>query len=221
MAHAFRGPASAYSDVPEGQPLALFGSSGHLEIAVRNGHAARQLGLRVGDTVLLAQEKRRESRESNGMAALTFGPIAYAERPWRRDPATAPGDGDIYAATPDERAQTVQAAFDAGIRLFHAAHEREAVSLGASLRTLGLRDQIILSTTDGDALDRCPDTEAGGEAAIAAAIARKRELLGVEAIDLFLLHDFRPETHTPRRLAGGAARPGRRPRRRHGPRTSA
>ncbi|MBV9850722.1 MAG: SAM-dependent chlorinase/fluorinase [Armatimonadetes bacterium] len=47
------GNAASYSDVPEGQPLALFGSSGHLEIAVRNGNASRQLGLHVGDTVRL------------------------------------------------------------------------------------------------------------------------------------------------------------------------
>jgi S-adenosylmethionine hydrolase len=52
--HAGRdlGPVrQTYADVPEGQPLALIGSSGLLEIAVRNGSAARQLGLRIGDPV--------------------------------------------------------------------------------------------------------------------------------------------------------------------------
>jgi S-adenosylmethionine hydrolase len=42
-----------YFDVPPGHPLALFGSSGLLEIAVRDGSAAHQLNLRVGDPVKL------------------------------------------------------------------------------------------------------------------------------------------------------------------------
>jgi S-adenosylmethionine hydrolase len=40
-----------YADVPEGQPLALIGSSGLLEIAVRNGHAANTLKLTIGDQI--------------------------------------------------------------------------------------------------------------------------------------------------------------------------
>jgi S-adenosylmethionine hydrolase len=40
-----------YADVPPGTPLALVGSSGLLEIAVRDGSAAEQLGLKVGDVV--------------------------------------------------------------------------------------------------------------------------------------------------------------------------
>jgi len=40
-----------YADVPPGTPLALIGSSGLLEIAVRDGSAAGQLGLKVGDVV--------------------------------------------------------------------------------------------------------------------------------------------------------------------------
>ena len=40
-----------YWDVPPGKPLALIGSSGLLEIAVRDGSAAQDLGLRVGDQV--------------------------------------------------------------------------------------------------------------------------------------------------------------------------
>ena len=47
------GPADSYSDVPVGAPLALFGSSGHLEIAVRNGNAQKELGLKVGDAVTI------------------------------------------------------------------------------------------------------------------------------------------------------------------------
>jgi len=47
------GPRTSYSDVTEGTPLALFGSSGHLEIAVRNGSAREQLGLSRGNTITL------------------------------------------------------------------------------------------------------------------------------------------------------------------------
>ena len=44
-------PRRTYWDVPPGKPLALIGSSGLLEIAVRDGSAAEDLGLRVGDEV--------------------------------------------------------------------------------------------------------------------------------------------------------------------------
>ena len=128
--------------------------------------------------------------------------LAYGERPFRLEPGTVSPDSDIYASPPEDRAAVVKAALDAGITYFDAAYEREAQSLGQSLRTLGVRDRITLSTTDGDALDRCPDTEEGAAAAVRGAVARKRELLGVDTLDVFLLHDFRPETHTPRRLAG-------------------
>lgn len=40
-----------YSDVPVGQPLAYVGSSGHLEIAVRDGDARTKLGIAVGTAV--------------------------------------------------------------------------------------------------------------------------------------------------------------------------
>jgi S-adenosylmethionine hydrolase len=43
-----------YWDVAPGKPLALIGSSGLLEIAVRDGDAATQLKLKVGDDVLLS-----------------------------------------------------------------------------------------------------------------------------------------------------------------------
>jgi S-adenosylmethionine hydrolase len=42
-----------YWDVPPGKALALIGSSGLLEIAVRDGSAAEQLKIRVGDEVVL------------------------------------------------------------------------------------------------------------------------------------------------------------------------
>jgi len=128
--------------------------------------------------------------------------LAYGERPFRREPGSAAPDSDIYLATPEERAETVRAALDAGITFFHAAYEREAASLGMSLRSLGVREQVIVSTTDGDALDRCPDTEDGAAQAVRGAIARKRELLGLDVLDVFLLYDFRPKVHTPARLVG-------------------
>ena len=40
-----------YWDVAPGKPLALIGSSGLLEIAVRDGSAAEDLKIRVGDEV--------------------------------------------------------------------------------------------------------------------------------------------------------------------------
>jgi len=42
-----------YCDVPPGEPLALIGSSGLLEIAVRDGSAAKTLKLKVGDEVFV------------------------------------------------------------------------------------------------------------------------------------------------------------------------
>ncbi len=47
-----------YADADPGQPLALIGSSGRLEIAVRNGHATRVLGLARGSRVLLTPAGR-------------------------------------------------------------------------------------------------------------------------------------------------------------------
>jgi S-adenosylmethionine hydrolase len=42
-----------YSDVSSGQLLATIGSQGFLELAVNQGDAARALGARVGDIILL------------------------------------------------------------------------------------------------------------------------------------------------------------------------
>ena len=143
-------------------------------------------------------------RKPSNLMILTLLPtrIAYGERPIRREPGTVSLGSDIYADTPEDRAATVRAALDSGITYFHAAYERETLSLGQSLRFLGVRDQVTLSTTDGDVLDRCPDTEDGAAQAIRAAIARKCEMLGTDTLDVFLLYDFRPETHTPARLTG-------------------
>lgn len=48
------GPRATYADVQPGQPVLLVSSSGTAEIAVREGHAARQLGIRVGAQVRLS-----------------------------------------------------------------------------------------------------------------------------------------------------------------------
>ena len=45
-----------YWDVAPGKPLALIGSSGLLEVAVRDGSAAQELGVRVGDEVAVEVE---------------------------------------------------------------------------------------------------------------------------------------------------------------------
>lgn len=45
------GVHSAYSDVAEGEPLALVGSSGHLEISVNGGDAGRLLSIQKGSAV--------------------------------------------------------------------------------------------------------------------------------------------------------------------------
>ena len=42
-----------YAEVVSGETLALVGSEGHLEIAVREGHAGQRLGMRPGDAVRL------------------------------------------------------------------------------------------------------------------------------------------------------------------------
>ncbi|MGH7179638.1 MAG: SAM hydroxide adenosyltransferase, partial [Tepidisphaeraceae bacterium] len=41
----------SYQDVAPGTPVALIGSAGLLEIAVRDGSAERELGIKVGDEV--------------------------------------------------------------------------------------------------------------------------------------------------------------------------
>lgn len=49
-----------YADVAPGQPLALAGSDGRLEVAVREGSAAETLGLRVGDPVWVRTPHRTD-----------------------------------------------------------------------------------------------------------------------------------------------------------------
>jgi len=44
-----------YGEVAEGEPLALIGSDGYLEIAIRNGHAEKGLGLHVDDKIQVSE----------------------------------------------------------------------------------------------------------------------------------------------------------------------
>ena len=52
------GPVSAYAAVPEGAPLAIIGSWGVLEIAVRNGSAAKAFAAGPGTPVTVVLESR-------------------------------------------------------------------------------------------------------------------------------------------------------------------
>lgn len=49
-----QGVSRTYADVKEGELLALIGSSGHLELSVRDGSAAQELEARVGDEVVVS-----------------------------------------------------------------------------------------------------------------------------------------------------------------------
>ena len=51
--HSVASVRRTYAEVEAGMPLALVGSNGHLEIAVRDGSAAEALGLHLGDEVLV------------------------------------------------------------------------------------------------------------------------------------------------------------------------
>lgn len=57
-----RGLARTYGQVAHGEPVALFGSGGHLEIAVNGGSAAELLGIRRGATVTLLVGEARPAR---------------------------------------------------------------------------------------------------------------------------------------------------------------
>jgi S-adenosyl-L-methionine hydrolase (adenosine-forming) len=45
--------SSEYSDVPEGEVLAIFNASGYLEIAMRNGKASGLLNLKINDSITI------------------------------------------------------------------------------------------------------------------------------------------------------------------------
>jgi hypothetical protein len=51
--YSIQGLSATYSMVEPGQVVSLIGSAGWLEIAVRNGHAAEQLGISIDDEILI------------------------------------------------------------------------------------------------------------------------------------------------------------------------
>src|SRR5437868_2104838 len=50
--------ASSYADVREGKPVALIGSEGLIEVAIRNASAAQRMKARIGDAVRLVVTRR-------------------------------------------------------------------------------------------------------------------------------------------------------------------
>jgi S-adenosylmethionine hydrolase len=52
-ARNWQGIARTFADVPQGEPLAYWGSAGRLEIGIRDGNAQRELGIGPGDTLLM------------------------------------------------------------------------------------------------------------------------------------------------------------------------
>jgi S-adenosylmethionine hydrolase len=61
--HHIKGLGRTFSDVPARELIAYIGSSGHLEIACREGNAAQSLGIGKGAEILL---RRAEKREDEG-----------------------------------------------------------------------------------------------------------------------------------------------------------
>jgi S-adenosylmethionine hydrolase len=57
-----QGLGRTFTDVSAGELVAYIGSSGHLEIALREGNAAQSLGMKIGDKILLRGAEKRESK---------------------------------------------------------------------------------------------------------------------------------------------------------------
>ncbi|MEO5952773.1 MAG: SAM hydroxide adenosyltransferase, partial [Chloroflexia bacterium] len=58
--HSIKGLSMSYTDVKEGQSVALIGSERLLEIAVRNSNAAHRMKVRTGDPVRIVVTKDSE-----------------------------------------------------------------------------------------------------------------------------------------------------------------
>jgi S-adenosylmethionine hydrolase len=71
-----RGIGRTYGAVPAGEPVALYGSGGHLEIAVNGGDAARLLSVERGATVNLLFDGARADGPAAGDGALAAAPPA-------------------------------------------------------------------------------------------------------------------------------------------------
>ena len=59
--HKITGLANSYADVREGQPVAMMGSEGLLEIAVRNASASQRMKVRIGDSVRITVQQPQEA----------------------------------------------------------------------------------------------------------------------------------------------------------------
>jgi len=57
-----QGLGRTFTDVPAGELVAYIASSGHLEIAWREGNAAQSLGMKRGDKIVLKGAEKRESK---------------------------------------------------------------------------------------------------------------------------------------------------------------
>jgi S-adenosylmethionine hydrolase len=57
-----QGLGRTFTDVPVGELVAYIGSSGHLEIALREGSAAQSLDMEIGDKILLREIEKRENK---------------------------------------------------------------------------------------------------------------------------------------------------------------
>lgn len=60
--HRIQGLGRTFTDVPAGELVAYIGSSGHLEIALREGNAAQSLGMKRGDKIQLKGAEKREDK---------------------------------------------------------------------------------------------------------------------------------------------------------------
>lgn len=61
--HRLWGLRHTFADVPVGELVAYIGSSGHLEIALREGNAAQRLNMEIGDEILLHRNIGEGGRE--------------------------------------------------------------------------------------------------------------------------------------------------------------
>lgn len=83
-----------YADVELNNPLALVGSSHYLEIALRNGHASRALGILPGEVV-------RVERMNNMSGLITSSKTSVTEEPSGEE-ATPSSRGQILVVDDDE-----------------------------------------------------------------------------------------------------------------------
>jgi len=92
-----------YGDVAPGEPLALVGSSGLLEIAVRDGSAARDLRLRVGDAVELIDPQYSTTALRNLDKQYIWHPFTHMSLWLESDPLVITDAQGMYLIDSDGR----------------------------------------------------------------------------------------------------------------------